>query len=57
MGWLRVPDSLPLEVPSDGGLYVLVCAPPVGGAVAAGASDVGAHARCRDHWYEFVADT
>ena len=59
MGWLRVPEPLPLEVPSDGGLYVLVCGPPIGGAVAAvaGASDVGAHARCSDHWYEFVADT
>ena len=58
MGWLRVPDPLPLEVPYDGGLYVLVCGPPVGAAVAGPPGDVaaGPHARCSEHWYEFVDD-
>ena len=57
MGWLRVADPLPLEVPYDGGLYVLVCGPPLDEGAAAGGEHVGAHARCSDHWYEFVADT
>ena len=58
MGWLRVPEPLPLEVPYDGGLYVLVCGPPVDDATgsAPGGVDGGAHGRCGDHWYEFVAD-
>ncbi len=56
MGWLRVAEPLPLEAPYDGGLYVLVCGPPVSGAVApvVGAGGGGAHARCSEHWYEFV---
>ena len=56
MGWLRVPEPLPLEVPYDGGIYVLVCGPLVRGAVAAGAGGGDAHARCSEHWYEFVAE-
>ena len=57
MGWLRVRDPLPLEVPYDGGLDVLLGGPPVGDAAAEADGDAGAHACCQEHRYELVDDS
>ena len=55
MGWLRVDEPLPLEVPYGTGTYVLECGTA---GTAAGAAPAGdRHAGCIEHRYVFVDDT
>ncbi len=54
MGWFRVEEPVPLELPCRGGTYVLECGPADGAPQGEGWS--GEHARCGGHRYVFVDD-